>query len=270
MQTVLLGNKWYSLLLLFVATLPFAASAQKSQSAASLHLYDNFNKPFIDTSKWTAQWQCGSPAMECVREIEQGQLRLRSRAYGATNSDTGTQFGNSGVNLTNSSVTDISVQMLVRNSSPQDCKTNPGVTHSQVLLFGAFFNGGGGTSADDVQAYLQLDRYHSTIVPRTVEVGGFLYYHGQFFDNVDLGPVDVGERVTVELLWDQPNHQFVARLTRPAHNIKVEQSMPYAISDTTAVVAPFRSLNANVYPANCTAASTSADLDVLFDNVMTN
>jgi hypothetical protein len=170
--------------------------------------------------------------------------------------------------MTNTSVTDISVQVLVRNSSPQDCTTNPGVTHSQVLLSGAFFNGSGGTSADDVQAYLQLDRYYSTTA-QTVEAGGFLYYHG-FFDNVDLGPVNVGERVIVELLWDQPNHQFIVRLTRPTYNIKVEQSMPYSISDTTAAVAPFRNLGANVYPANCTARSTAADLDVLFDNVMTN
>jgi hypothetical protein len=46
--------------------------------------------------------------------------------------------------------------------------------------------------------------------------------------------------------------------------------MPYTMSDTTAAAAPFRALSANVFPANCTAGSTSADLDVLFDNVMTN
>ncbi|HEY3617090.1 MAG TPA: hypothetical protein VGK96_09780 [Candidatus Sulfotelmatobacter sp.] len=259
-------------ILILCASLAALAPAQTvtSKSAPAKKLYDNFNKPFIGTSKWSAQWQCGSPSMECVREIERGQLRLRSRAYGATNSNTGTQFGNSQVNMTNTSVTDISVQVTVRNSSPRDYTTNPGVAHSQVLLSGAYFNGGGGTSADDVQAYLQLDRTAPTSNPPTAEAGGFLYYHGQFFDNVDLGPVDVGEQVTVELLWDQPNHQFLVTLTRPAHHTKVQLSMPYTISDTTAAVAPFRNLGANVYPANCTAASTSADLDVLFDNVMTN
>jgi hypothetical protein len=268
MQKLFLGTMRYELLALFIA-LPCAWS-QQSQPPSGLHLYDNFNKPFIDTSKWATQGLCGPPTMECVREIERGQLRLRSRAYGATNSDTGTQFGNSGVNMTNTSVTDIALQVRVRNSSPQDCATNPGVAHSQVLLSGAFFNGGGGTSADDVQAYLQLDRNYSTTVPPTVEAGGFLYYHGQFFDNVDLGPVDVGEQVIVELRWDQPNHQFLVSLTRPLHHTKVQLSMPYTISDTTAAVAPFRSLGANVFPANCTTKSTAADLDVLFDNVMTN
>lgn len=247
----------------------FAQTTTSTSTQTATKLYDNFNKPFIDTSKWSAPQQCGSPGMECVREIEHGQLRLRARAYGATTSDTGTQFGNSGVNMTNTAVTDISAQVTVRNSSPQDCTTNPGASHSQVLLSGAFFNGGGGTSADDVQAYLQLDRYYSTIVPPTVEAGGFLYYHGQFFDNVDLGPVGTGVQVTVELQWDQPNHQFLVSLAQPGHST-VQMSMPYSISDTTAAVAPFRNLNANVFPANCTAGSTAADLDVLFDNVKTN
>jgi hypothetical protein len=245
------------------------STSSRKTTAAAAKLYDNFNHTFIDPTKWIASWQCGSPGMECVREIESGQLRLRARSYGATNSDTGTQFSNSGVNLANSSVSDISVQVTVRNSSPQDCATNPGVAHSQVLVFGAFFNGGSGITADDVQAYLQLDRYPSQ-TPQTVEVGGFVYYQGQFFDNVDLGAVNFGEQVTVELQWDQPGHQFVVSLFRPHLHTKVKQSMPYAISDTTAAVSPFKAMNANVYPANCTAAQTSADLDVLFDNVMTN
>jgi hypothetical protein len=253
----------------FAALLSAMAYSQSDKASSGLRLYDNFNQTFIDPSKWSAQGQCGSPAMEYAREIKEGKLRLRTRAYGATDSDTGTQFVSSGVNLTASSVTDISVQVMVRNSSQQDCASNPGAAHSQVLVFGAFFNGGGGTAADDVQAFLQLDRYPSE-APQTVEVGGFLYYHGQFFGNVDLGPVDVGEQVTVELRWDQPNHRFILHLVRPAHNTRVERFMPYTISDTTAAVFPFKTLSANVFPANCTTATTSADLDVFFDNVMTN
>jgi hypothetical protein len=241
------------------------ARAQQSVQHTSLALYDNFDRQFINPSKWSAPWQCGPPTMECVREIQNGQLRLRVRGYGATDTNTGTQFSSSEVDLTNSSVTDISAQVLVRKSTPQDCPTNPGVAHSQAMVKGTFFNGGGGTAEDDVQAFLQLDRYNTT-----VDAGGFLYYHGQFFDNVWLGSVNVGEQVILELLWDQPNHQFVVRLFRPANHTKVEQSMPYTISDTTPAVAPSKSLSANVFPANCTGKSTSADLDVLFDNIMTN
>jgi hypothetical protein len=243
--------------------------AQTSKSASSLRLYDNFNRSFIDPSKWSASWQCGPPALECVREIQDGQLRLHSRAYGATDSNDGTQFGSSIVNLTASLKSDIAAQVLVRVSNPQDCATNAGAAHSQVLISGAFFNGGGGTAADDVQAYLQLDRFSATN-PGTVEVGGFLQYQGLFFDNVDLGPVNLGERVKVELQWDQPNHRFVARLLRPAFGTTAEQSMPYTISDTTGAASPFKSLSANVVPANCAGTTRSADLEVLFDSVMTN
>jgi hypothetical protein len=261
--------KLCSLALMFIAALAPTSWAQKQQPASSLHLYDTFNQKFIDPAKWSSVWQCGPPALDCVREIQNDHLRLGIRAYGATDSNSGTQFAGSSVNLTASSVTDIAAQVVVRKSSSQDCATNSGVAHSQVLIYGAFFNGGGGTASDDVQAYLQLDRY-ATDAPGAVEVGGFLQYQGQFFGNIDLGPVNLGEQVVVELQWNQPAHQFIARLSRPASGTKVELSMPYTISDTAAAVAPFKSLSANVFPANCAGSSAAADLDVLFDRVKTN
>ena len=162
--------------------------------------------------------------------------------------------------------------MTVRRSTADACSTNPGFGggggHAQVLIYGNFFNGGGGTSDNDVTANLQLDRYSSDS-PGVVLVGGFLKYQGQFFDHADLGPVNVGEHVRVELLWDQPNHRFVIRLFRPASGTFAEQVMPYAISDTTAAVSPFRNINANVFPANCVGTRTSSELEVLFNDVFT-
>lgn len=233
---------------------------------SGLHVYDNFNQTFIDPAKWIAPWQCGSPAMECVREIENGQLRLRIRSYGANDSNSGTQFSSSAVDLTAASVSAIAANVIVRNSNPRDCATNVGVAHSQGLIMGAFFNGGGGTANDDLIAFLQLDRYVATGAG-TVEVGGFLQYQGQFFDNVDLGPVNIGETVIVGLQWDQLNHRFVVMLNRPKYGTNVVRYMPYSISDTTPPVAPFKSLSANVFPANCVGSSVPADLDIAFDNV---
>ena len=254
------------LLSMLVAGMAAAQTSTSRTTETAGSLYDNFNQNFIDPSKWSAIWQCGSPAMECVREIENGQLRLRVRAYGATDANDGTQFATSAVNLTAASVKDISAQVIVRNSNPKDCAANAGVAHSQALVFGAFFNGGGGTAADDVVAYLQLDRSVAS-GPGTVEVGGFLFYQGQFFANVDLGPINIGEKVIVGLQWDQPNHRFVAHLARPTYGTNVEQSMPYSISDTNPAVAPFKSLSANVFPPNCAGTAIPADLDVSFDNV---
>ena len=245
-----------------VAVIPAWAQTQ-------LRLYDSFTGPFINPSKWSPQWQCAGTVMECVREIQQDQLRLRVRGYGATNTDNGTQFGGSGLTLVSNSSTDIAADLTVSRSTAQACSTNPGFGgggHAQVLMFGSFFNGGAGTSDDDVEAYLQLDHY-ATDQAGKVDVGGFLYHQG-FFGNVDLGLVNVGERVRVELVWDQPNHRFVVRLFRPLYGTTTEQFMPYTISDTTPAVSPFRNIDAFIYPANCVGSRKSADVEVLFDDVL--
>ena len=104
---------------------------QVGSAQTQLHLYDSFTGPFINPSKWSPQWQCGGTVMECVREIQQDQLRLRVRAYGATNTNDGTQFGGSGLSLVSKSVTDIAADLTVSHSAAQGCSTNagPGGTH---------------------------------------------------------------------------------------------------------------------------------------------
>jgi hypothetical protein len=264
------GKKTLCLFLLCAIAVVMPARGQ-TQPNSGLQLYDSFDGRFINPSKWTAQWQCGGTVMECVREIQEDQLRLRVRAYGATNTNDGTQFGGSGLTLTTSSVSEIAADLMVRRSTAQACSTNPGFGgggHAQVLIFGSFFNGGAGTTDDDVEAYLQLDHY-ATLSPGVVDVGGFLFHQGQFFGNVDLGLVNVGERVREELLWEQPNHRFVVRLFRPSSGISTEQFMPYAISDVSPPVSPSKNIDAFVYPANCAGTRTSAELEVLFDDVFT-
>jgi hypothetical protein len=103
-----------------------------------------------------------------------------------------------------------------------------------------------------------------------VEVGGFLKYQNQFFDNVDLGPVNIGERVRVELLWDQPNHRFIVRLSRPTYGTLTEQYMPYTMSDVNVPASPYKNIDANVFPANCLRTRKSAELDLLIEDVLTN
>ena len=253
-----------------VALLFCVASTVMASAQSGLTLYDDFNQKFISPAKWYTQWQCGSPSvMECEREIQSNQLRLRVRGYGTSDTNNGNQFGVSEVYLTSARVKDIQAQVVVRTSTADTCATNTsGGAHAQALLSGAFFNGGGGTANDDVQAFLQFDRY-STDPAGVVEVGGFLSYQGQFFGNVDLGPVNLAERVVVELAWDQPNHQFVISLYKPDDGTFRQQSMPYGAPDITPAVAPFKILSARVFPANCLGTRPSADMEVLFDNVKT-
>lgn len=246
------------------------AQIQSSQNS-ELKLYDNFEGRYLNPEKWVSEWQCGSPSvMECDRGIVDHKLRLYVRAYGARDKNANNQYGVSQLDLSANTATDVSVHAVIRKTNSQGCTTSPGAgTHGQALIFGSYFNGGGGTTNDDVQAFLQFDRY-STDPPGVLEAGGFLGYQGGFFDNVDLGPVNVGEHVIAELVWDKTNHRFIARVFHPDTGAQIEQTMPYTIPDSLNAVSPLRSLSSRVFVENCTGARTFADMDVAFDRVMTN
>jgi hypothetical protein len=215
--------------------LPTALAQQDSERSSGLKLYDSFGQTYLDPARWYNGYQCGAPtAMECDRDILNHQLHLRVHAYGSTTSDTGSLYGVSEVALSSTAMTDLVVALTVRKADSQGCPTNPGSnTHGHALLYGTFFNGGGGTPADDVQAFLAFDRY-STDPPGVLEVVGFLGYQGQFLGFVDLGQINVGEQVGAELTWDKSNHRFVVRLFRPTYHTTAEQSMTYSMSDTKA------------------------------------
>lgn len=262
---------WAFLTLLF-ATFSYGAWAQQAPKQPPVkvyRLYDNFDQKLIDPAKWSSQYQCDPGSLECVREIVDGHLHLRVRAYGAVDTNVGRQFGVSELFLSaGSSASDIVTEVFIRGTDAQGCITNAGEgAHGQALMFGAFFNGGGGTPADDVQAYLQLDRY-STDMPGVILVGGFWSCQGQYFGNVQVGQVNVGERAIIELVWDRPNHRFIVRLIRPTMNNAItEQSMPYSVPDSTPAAAPFKALSARAFSPNCAGTRTFADMDILFDNV---
>ncbi len=243
--------------------------AQQTRVTPNLIRYDTFDQPLISPIRWFSQWQCGSPTvMECQRQIQNGRLNLRVRDYGDRTDNQGIQYGVSKLYLTSAAVTDIAADVIVRRTVAQNCRDNPNGAHGQALLVGTFFNGGGGTS-DDLTAFLQFDRYPSDPT-NAVHVGGFLGYQNQFFDNVDLGYIYVGEPVRAELKWDQPNHRFIARLFRPLLGRTIEVFMPYAVADTTSAVFSYKGLSANAFAPNCTDGVSFAEMDVTFDNVRTN
>jgi hypothetical protein len=253
------------------AALPSLTWAQDFASYAGLRPYDTFSGAFLDPSKWTALWQCGSAVLECVREIQDRQLHLRVRAYGDGNVDGGFQYGQAEQYIASAPVTNFAAQVTVRRTTADGCPTGAGGDGlAQAELRGAFFNGGDGTPFDDVVAYLELD-HASSDPPGVLRVGGFLSSRYQTWPGgVFLGRVNVGERVFLNLAWDQPNHRFITRLFRPASNTFVEQYMPYTVSDAMPAAAPQRALAARAQPVNCLGQLTATDMDVLFDNVMTN
>jgi hypothetical protein len=62
--------------------------------------YDTFNERWLDPAKWATGIDCGALTMECVREIQNGHLRLALRNFGAANSDSGDQWSWTGLTFT--------------------------------------------------------------------------------------------------------------------------------------------------------------------------
>jgi len=248
----------------FCLSLP--ATAQKS----SLALYDNFNQQFLDTTKWAPSSPCFTwTVLECVREIENGQLRLAVRGTGATDSNSGSQYGESELIFKDSSsIKSISTGLTVRRTSAATCPASADFNSgTQAIIAGNFFNSGSNNAADDVQALVLLNRL-PTDPPGALEAIAFLSWQNQFFDNVDLGTVNVGQRIILRLTWNQTDHKFIAGWTDVATGTVTKQPMPYNIPDTTAAAVQYKSLGVRVFTPNCIGTQVPVDnVDAIFDNV---
>jgi hypothetical protein len=150
-------------------------------------------------------------------------LRLAVRGYGSPDADGGASFDQSQLLFRNpGAIETIRLRFMVNSFSSAPCPTNSDAAHPQLLVSGTFFNSGGGDPIDDVKAYLMVERRTDDVSPppTSLRVGGFMSARGGFFNNVDLGTVELGEEATATLKWDPPNHAFVVRVvktvTRPA------------------------------------------------------
>jgi len=272
MQYLAQQIKWCSLAVMLSMTFPYATWAQQlaPKPAHKLYkVYDAFDGKLIDPSKWRSNdpRPCGSgSALECVREIEGGRLHMRVRNYGATDTDDGVQNANLGVLLTAPlGVVDLATEVVVREASAQGCPNNGESPRAQVGLFGSWFNLGQGTFADDFIAHLFIETSSDPDVLAVVGHIGIPF--GPMLD-FQVGEVRVGQRVILQLAWDQPNHRFIARLIGPGHKPVAEQYMPYSVPDDTMPPAarakgPFLF----TYVPNCNGSRPFIEMDTLFDNV---
>src|ERR1700756_1492098 len=83
-------------LMLLVCIVCVSVQAQVQGTETQLGAYDNFNRQFLDPTKWATSSPCFTwTVLDCVREIQNGRLRLAVRGYGATDSNQGGQYGES-------------------------------------------------------------------------------------------------------------------------------------------------------------------------------
>jgi hypothetical protein len=260
-------HSWLALTLW--AALPDPARSEEIRPLSELSLYDTFTKGFIDPAKWKGGWQCGDGIRECVKEVQLGRLHLRARGYGAIDTNEGGQYGVSELGLKNVAVTDLAARLVVRRIDAGSCAT--GLSVAWAGLTGAFFNDGEGTAFGDVQATVQLSHESDFDPPGVMHVGLFLGSRYQTWPgSAYLGQVNVGEAVVLRLTWDQPGHRFVARLFKPASGTLVEGQLSYSVSDAIPAVTPYRKLVAALSTPNCVSGQTFAEVDAVYDNVLTN
>jgi hypothetical protein len=270
----MLSVKALLLITLVVLTICAPTRAVYAQEPSwDLVLYDNFNQRFLDPTKWSTYPGCFTGSvLECVREIQDGRLRLAVRSYGATNTNEGVGYGPSELHFVDPApIRSIATQLVVRRTNSLGCLANTTFlpnSHAHALLQGNFFNSGSGNQADDVQGLLIFDRMSSD--PEGVlSVGAFMHWQGQFFGFVSLGTVNVGQKVIAKLAWDQPHAQFVASWTDVETRRKVQVFLPYTMPDTTPAAAPDKLLGVRTFAPNCVGKQMLfSDIEATFDNVM--
>ncbi|SRR5260370_692157 len=247
----------------------FVLLATLSCAAQTTTLYDNFKGKLLDPSKWSTSGACFTTnglELECVREIENGKLRLVHRNFGNRDTDTGFQFGAATIVFANPSlIKSITADVTLIRIDESPCLVNP-TFRSAAHMDGTFFNTGSGNQSDDVGGHLAFGRMSSDPEGQ-VFVFGQISHGSNFFAFTPLGSVPIGTPVTATLTWDQPNHQFLVSWVNLDTGVKTAATMPYSLADTTPATNPEKELGASTFPANCTASQTSVYIETLFDNV---
>lgn len=268
-------RRFVSLILALSTVAGLAHSQTTSNSTAGSdkpanHL--NFNGPWIDPTKWVA----GGPAcaqgltLECVREVQQGRLRLAIRNMGATGSDSGFQYGSSELLFINpNSITSITADLTVSRANVVGCSTNLDTsTRAVTKIEASFFNTGSGDPADDVtdDLYLQVDPSN----PKMMHVANWMTGAGLGV-NTDIGTYPIGTILTATNAWDKANHQFVSVVEvkgRPETKIRI--TAPYPVSDSASPSYAYKGFTVMAYSPNCTSAQTFAGAESHFENVLVN
>ena len=94
---------------------------------------------------------------------------------------------------------------------------------------------------------------------------------GGFFNNVNLGTVEIDEAATATLKWDRVNHTFVIRVVKTVTTPSVvEATMPYLEADVMPPAQPFKSLQVGSFAPNCTTGRSFSAMDASIDNVRLN
>ena len=258
---------------LLIVAVPCVAHAQ----VASAAIYDDFQHRLIDPAKWSAgRYICGTGTLECVREVQNGQLRLAVRNVGFTDSDSGAWYSESVLPFrsdVSAAVTAIRSDITVREFNGVPCSANTDdTTHAQVMMGGNCVNSGDGTSADDVLGQLII-LVDTTYTPR-MDVGIWWGWPGRNYEGywTHIAYFRLGTPLVAALVWDKANHQFVGTVkVKGAPGPDAQATASYGaigVLDLSPAADPTKNLYATTAAMNCTSNLSVSHVDALFDNVL--
>jgi hypothetical protein len=232
-------------------------------------IYDRFGAKWLDPAKWQLASPVCDSALECVREIENGKLRMAVRNFGRTDSDSGSQAAFPILYFQNpNAVTSITADITVRSYSGSACVTNDGTANGQAQIGGTFFNAGTGDPSDDVFAILYT--YVDTSNPTIMSVNVWWGWKDQA-NNQPFAEYPIGTPLTATFKWDKSDHRFIGTVKiKGQPGAATEVLVPYWMSDTTPAAYPDKRLVAVTFSPNCTSGQTSAQVEATFDNVIIN
>jgi hypothetical protein len=259
---------------LSLGILLFALAIPSWGQSTGRSYYDTFSDQFINPDKW---WATGpfcdqGRTLECVREIQNGHLRLLIRNMGGGASDSGFQFGSDELFFNNpETVHSVTTDVNVRRVNLVGCSTSTDgqPTRTVVKVQGTYFNTGSGDPADDVtnDLYFEIDASD----PTTMSVGNWLASANGLGYGVPIGTYPVGTPLIVTNIWDKTNHRFISVVKVKDESGSTKRVVnPYSVSDTTPAVNPARGLSILAYSLNCTSTQTFAQTEAFFDNVIVN
>lgn len=249
-----------------------------------LVLYDNFNGPRIDPSKWVGTWGDTSDLLEAVRELTpafQGQgnnrhLHLFLHSYAPTSSDDGGIGGGFGLAFSQpSSVTETSFTVVVDRATVIGCETNPSGAVAVAEFRGQFFNTENPPTSrlGDVEVVIGVNR-GSGDTGGALDVSAFYQRWDDdsggartSLDGKELGYIYPGQPASIRVKWDKPNHQFIFQLNKEPEFIS-----KYTVSDAyPPFYGPWGTIELTRVLPNCTSTPRpEAMMDAYFDNVYVN
>lgn len=259
---------------------------------AQFVLYDDFNAPGLDPSKWWASdQQAGplAPSLETVRLNGGGTLWIELASYGDTASNTGIYGpGRQRMRFQGAAaITGIQAEVTVVKNVAEDCAANATSTRARAQLLGFFFNDGTspapGDPTGDIGAGIhkvrdsklghRIDAFFVRCPDSACIFGTTL---GAFTFATSWTEVQVH---TLRVQWDPSNNRFlfaVGTCTGPqggqcTTTVEETAALTYALPDAIPATLSFvKELRVDNTVANCTAGRRGALMQAVFDNAMIN